>query len=369
MQALFLVTLWALGLAQQDQHPIRKEIVDSVNQENCGWTAVAPEKNPLAKHTIEELRGMMGLLNYGDRPVAVAGAASKVGSIPEAFDARHTWPSCQSLVRDQANCGSCWAFGAAETLTDNLCVLGISAPVLSPQDLVSCDTADHGCNGGSLLSAWSYIEEHGLVSDGCIPYASGDGSNHTCALPGCSSGTDATTYKCPVTPTELESDTEIQSAVMTVGAVEVGFYVMEDFMNYQSGVYKYQSGVQLGGHAVKIVGWGQEGGFYWTVQNSWGASWGESGFFRIRNWHDDKVSGFAIAGGHACVQGSTPAPPSPPTPPPQCDDIVGFCSEYDHTTCAQNSYVVPLCKKTCGCCEHEPNMRPSYCANAATVVV
>lgn len=97
---------------------------------------------------------------------------------------------------------------------------------------------------------------------------------------------------------------------MVVGAAEVGFNVMEDFMNYRSGIYKYREGRQLGGHAVKIVGWGHhfEAGFYWIVQNSWGPSWGERGYFRIVNWREDKTSAIAIDGGFPCVQGLTPAP-------------------------------------------------------------
>jgi cathepsin B len=144
-------------------------------------------------------------------------------------------------------------------------VLGKSPPVLSPQNLVSCDSADHGCQGGTLPSAWQYVGSNGLVSDVCMPYASGDGSNHTCPLPGCTGSGMATPFKCPVAPSFLSSDSAIQAAVMTVGAVEVGFFVMEDFMNYKSGIYKYQSGMQLGGHAVKIVGWGHEiEQFYWS---------------------------------------------------------------------------------------------------------
>jgi len=73
----------------------------------------------------------------------------------------------------------------------------------------------------------------------------------------------------------LGSDQDIQAAVLTVGAVEVGFTVYEDFINYKGGVYKYTEGGALGGHAVKIVGWGSEGEeFYWIVQNSWGPTWG-----------------------------------------------------------------------------------------------
>jgi hypothetical protein len=140
-----------------------------------------------------------------------------------SFDARTKWPSCKKAIRDQAQCGSCWAFAAAETLTDNLCVLGKAPPVLSPQDLVSCDKTDHGCHGGTLPSAWQFVDSNGLVSDTCMPYASGDGSNHTCPLPGCTGSGSAAPHKCPVKPSFLSSDSAIQAAVMTVGAVEVGF--------------------------------------------------------------------------------------------------------------------------------------------------
>merc|ERR1712064_240684 len=118
-------------------------------------------------------------------------------------------------------------------------------------------------------------------------------------------------------------------------------------------------GQYLGGHAVKVVGWGKHfSTFYWIVQNSWGPSWGESGFFRIVNWHDDKSSSFAIAGGHACVQGPTPEPPTPAPTPPTCNDIAGYCIDYGKSQCADKSYLIPVCLDTCGCCDA---YKPAYC--------
>merc|ERR1711862_119719 len=87
---------------------------------------------------------------------------------------------------------------------------------------------------------------------------------------------------------------------------------------------------------VKIVGWGKElETFYWVVQNSWGSSWGENGFFRIKNWHDDMESAIAIGCGYACLQGATPPPPGPATSPVTCDDIASYCSDYDKTQGSQ----------------------------------
>jgi len=169
-------------------------------------------------------------------------------------------------------------------------VLGQGDPVLSPQDLVSFDTADHGCNGGSVLNVWDDIDSNGIRSDECVPYISRDGIEE--ARPAvCSESGSSTRHKCPVPSSSLDSDLAIQQAVMTVGALEVGFSVYEDFMNYESGIYCRQAAQYLCDHAVKVVGWKKHfSTFYWVVQNSWGPDWGENGFFRIVNCHGDMNS-------------------------------------------------------------------------------
>jgi len=64
----------------------------------------------------------------------------------------------------------------------------------------------------------------------------------------------------------------------------MGLRIFEDFMNYGSGVYKYTSGEMLGGHAMKLIGYGQDEveGFYWVLQNQWTTEWGERGFVKIK---------------------------------------------------------------------------------------
>jgi cathepsin B len=69
---------------------------------------------------------------------------------------------------------------------------------------------------------------------------------------------------------------------MTNGPGEVSFTVYADFEAYTGGVYEHKTGSQLGGHAVRFIGWGVDAGTpYWTVANSWNEDWGEKGFFRI----------------------------------------------------------------------------------------
>ena len=76
--------------------------------------------------------------------------------------------------------------------------------------------------------------------------------------------------------------TAIQQEIMTNGPVEAAFTVYEDFPTYKSGVYKHMSGKALGGHAIKIMGWGTEDNLdYWLVANSWNSDWGDHGTFKI----------------------------------------------------------------------------------------
>lgn len=74
----------------------------------------------------------------------------------------------------------------------------------------------------------------------------------------------------------------------TLGSVEAAFTVYEDFLAYKSGVYQHKTGQALGGHAVKIIGWGVENGVdYWLVANSWNEDWGDQGFFKIRKGNNE----------------------------------------------------------------------------------
>ena len=84
---------------------------------------------------------------------------------------------------------------------------------------------------------------------------------------------------------------------MTNGPIEVAFTVYEDFINYKSGVYQYHTGRALGGHAVKMVGWGVEGGVpYWILVNSWNQYWGDKGTFKIkRGTNECGIESYAVA--------------------------------------------------------------------------
>jgi hypothetical protein len=77
-------------------------------------------------------------------------------------------------------------------------------------------------------------------------------------------------------------------AIVAGGPVETAFDVYSDFENYVSGIYHNVKGEPVGGHAVRIVGWGVDGGVkYWKVANSWNPFWGEKGYFRIKKGNNE----------------------------------------------------------------------------------
>merc|ERR1711981_1199478 len=136
-------------------------------------------------------------------------------------------------------------------------------------------------------------------------------------------------------------------------------------MGYTSGVLQANCGTQLD-HGVLAVGYGVESGTkYWRVKNSWGSSWGESGYIRLlRGKGGMGECGILSSAPYPTVNCNAPPSPAPaptPSPSPSCQDTSSFCSELPTSLC---SYFASECQKTCGCCGSSP---PSYCS--ADVVV
>ena len=248
--------------------PINHEMVAAIRERTPAWESHDPETNPLNKYSREELLGLIGA--YMPEPVIVAEDQSIVSANPANFDPRtEKFNNCIHAVRDQAQCGSCWAFGATEALSDRFCIKGQDV-ILSPQDLVSCDYNNYGCNGGYINLTWQYLMNSGAVLDTCFPYGSASGQAPACRST-CQNGAAWKKYKCAsgsiVNPTAVEN---IKTELYNNGPMEGAFTVYEDFFNYKSGVYYHVSGGVAGGHAIKIIGWGVESGLnYWLCTNSW----------------------------------------------------------------------------------------------------
>lgn len=293
LKLVVIGTIAALGFAQQ--HPVNHDIVAEIKAKASTWVPMDVHQNPLKDKTVLEIKGLFGTVVQG--PVGLPGPAPSNADLPTTFDARKEWPECIHPIRDQARCGSCWAFGASEALSDRFCVAskGEINVVLSPQDMVSCDGWNLGCNGGILPWAWSYLTKTGIVSDDCLPYSSADGSVAKCPKK-CENGGDFKKYKCKAgSVVEAKGVNQIKQELVNNGPLETGFTVYEDFMSYRSGVYQHVTGDQLGGHAVKIIGWGDG---YWICANSWSEGWGEKGYFNIK---------FGDSGIDRAAYGCTPA--------------------------------------------------------------
>jgi len=251
------------------------DYVAGVNSKFQGWTLLEAAR----------MMGVKSLVPTGE--TAIKSHAAMNVEIPESFDARKQWPSFIHPIRDQAQCGSCWAFSGAEVLGDRFTIAtnGKTNVVLSPEDMVSCDTGDMGCGGGMLDSEWKYLTETGIVSDSCFPYTAGQGQAAACQTKCASASEPFTKYKA-ATSFHLTTVADIQAEILKNGPLQAAFMVYKSFLSYKSGIYTkhwWQFWDQeLGGHAVKIVGWGTENNKpYWIVANSWGTSWGEDGYFRI----------------------------------------------------------------------------------------
>lgn len=275
MKFLVFALIVALAFAS---HPVNHEMVAAIKSQATTWTPMEPEENPFFFVPIEQIKAMMGTkLEVVEETEVDMGI-----QVPDSFDARTQWGSKVHPIRNQGQCGSCWAFGATEALSDRWAIEKGVDVVLSPQHLVSCDTGNYGCNGGYLNVAWTFMAKTGVVSDACFPYTSGTTGQDGVCKKTCADGSTWKTYHADASHSTA-TVTTTQQQISTNGPVEAAFTVYQDFMNYKSGIYQHTTGSMLGGHAIKAVGWGTEGGVdYWIMANSWGTSWGDNGFFKIK---------------------------------------------------------------------------------------
>jgi len=298
-------------------HILTDSFINSINNAGSTWTA-GRNFHPATSHNY--LRTLMGVHPSAHLFLPKIKDVIKGSNpdIPDKFDPRTNWPDCPTIkeIRDQGGCGSCWAFGAVTAMSDRICIhsKGEQHAHVSAENLLSCCySCGFGCNGGFPGAAWSYWSRKGLVSggnygssQGCQPYEIEACEHHVNGTrPPCAEG--ISTPKChrscenPNYDVNYEVDKsygqksysikndvkQIQMELMTNGPAEAAFTVFEDFVNYKSGVYQHVSGKALGGHAIRLLGWGEENGTpYWLVANSWNYDWGDNGTFKILRGSD-----------------------------------------------------------------------------------
>ena len=183
-----------------------------------------------------------------------------------------------TAVKNQEQCGSCWAFSTTGSVESAWFLANGTLPELSEQQLVDCSTAqgNEGCNGGLMDYAFEYIiKNKGITTEEAYPYTA-TGPN-ACKAAGKPVAATLSGYKDVAVNSETALETALVMQPVSV-AVEADQSV---FQFYTGGVMDSACGTQLD-HGVLAVGYGTEGGKeYFKVKNSWGADWGDKGYILL----------------------------------------------------------------------------------------
>jgi C1A family cysteine protease len=263
-----------------------------------------PNESTRDPYSPDRGRTLYSVMEYVDLtpPEELSAKPVVMGTLPTSFSwMNYNGQDWTTPARDQAYCGSCWAFGAVSALESRINIAWNASNLdidLSEQYILSCLSAAGSCAGGNSYAAYKFIQStsaagnycNGIITESCLPYQADD------TVP-CSQKTpDWKTKLIPIVgygswnPHYPDDISAIKSQIVNEGPVVTYFYATNDFMSWggshhsPNDYYHYVAHDSLN-HAVAIVGYKDDPsighGGYWIVKNSWGNGWGYNGFFNI----------------------------------------------------------------------------------------
>jgi len=197
-----------------------------------------------------------------------------------------------SAVKDQGECGSCWAFSATEEIESQVFMTSGTLPKLSTQQIISCDKTDDGCDGGDTVTAYKYVKKVGGI-DTAADYP--DKSHNTGRTGKCTwdkkevakvTGFTYATKPCNSGSCKHQDENALAAALVSKGPISICVNAGgSGWQNYKKGVYsrKCSGAASDLDHCVQLVGYDKSGSTpYWIVRNSWNTDWGINGYMHLK---------------------------------------------------------------------------------------
>lgn len=231
--------------------------------------------------------------------------------IPDQYDWTNQTrvPFAVTPVKDQRHCGSCYAFAMVGALEKTYAQIYNQSGPLSPQQIVDCSPETSGCDGGSFVGSFNYIKSLGyrLNLEKDYPSTSDGKQQNTCLKPNGTLLSYNSTFNLKYQQLPTENEQYMKQILYQQGPLYFSFncgkregndtilrQVSNEFDHYSSGVFNVPGCPthRNMNHALVIVGYGTENGTdYWKVKNSWGQSWGDHGYLKIKR--GDNMCGIA----------------------------------------------------------------------------
>jgi len=206
------------------------------------------------------------------------------GSIaaPASLDWRAHFPPVMTAVKDQGQCGDCWAHSVTESIESSWALATGQLFVLSQQQVTSCTPelgSCYACGGSYPSLGFDYAVENGLTEEWQYPFVSYDGSSVNCSAEVPTSLVSVSGY----VNVRQNDQQDTMEALASLGPLAI-LVDASAWSSYDSGIFNgcdYSYNISLD-HAVNLIGYGEDNGQpYWIVRNSWAANWGEDGYIRL----------------------------------------------------------------------------------------